>query len=109
MNPFWCTWSWLTGRAEEKLGVIPKAKDSPLPQDNRAKHQEDTPSTTHARQKSKKEDSTNSTINPSMLQVIRSIFWILLFPSATNEDSAVLLGGLVSLKNTSSVVLAVLI
>jgi hypothetical protein len=46
---------------------------------------------------------------PSMLQVIRSIFWILLFPSVTNEDSAVLLGGLVSLKNTSSVVLAVLI
>jgi hypothetical protein len=38
-----------------------KAKDSPLPQDNRAKHQEDTPSTTHARQESKKEDSTNST------------------------------------------------
>jgi hypothetical protein len=41
-----------------------------------------------------------------MLQVIRFIFWILLFPSVTNEDSAVLLGGLVSLKNTSSVVLA---
>jgi hypothetical protein len=38
-----------------------------------------------------------------------SIFWILLFPSVTNEDSAVPLGGLVSLKNTSSVVLAVLI
>jgi hypothetical protein len=35
-----------------------------------------------------------------MLQVIRSIFWILLFPSATNEDSAVLLGGLVSLKES---------
>ena len=44
-----------------------------------------------------------------MLHVIRSIFWILLFPSVTNEDSAVLLGGLVSLKNTSYVVLAVLI
>jgi hypothetical protein len=46
---------------------------------------------------------------PSMLQVIMSIFWIFLFPSVTIEDSAVLLGGLVSLKNTSSGVLAVLI
>ena len=43
-----------------------------------------------------------------MLHVIRSIFWILLFPSVSNEDSVVLLGGLVSLKNPS-VVLAVLI
>jgi hypothetical protein len=39
-----------------------------LPQDNRAKHQEDTPSTTHARQESKKEDSTNSTIKNSGLE-----------------------------------------
>jgi hypothetical protein len=52
---------------------------------------------------------TNTDFAPSTLQVIRSIFWILLFPSATNGDSAVLLVGLVSLKNTSSVVLAVLI
>ena len=52
-----------TGNPEQ-----PKAKDSPLPQDNRAKHQEDTPSTTHARQESKKEDSTNSTIKNSGLE-----------------------------------------
>ena len=36
-----------TGNPEQ-----PKAKDSTLPQDNRAKHQEDTPSTTYARQES---------------------------------------------------------
>ena len=33
----------------------------------RSKHQEDTPSTTYARQESKKEDSTNSTIKNSGL------------------------------------------
>ena len=45
-----------TGNPEQ-----PKTKDSPLPQDNRAKHQEEIPSTTYARRESKKDDSTNST------------------------------------------------
>jgi hypothetical protein len=51
-----------TGNPEQ-----PKAKDSPLPQDNRAKHQEETLSTTYARRESKKDDSTNSTIKNSGL------------------------------------------
>jgi hypothetical protein len=45
-----------TGNPEQ-----PKAKDSTLPQDNRAKHQEEIPSTTYARREGKKDDSTNST------------------------------------------------
>jgi len=52
-----------TGPANIYIGnpEQPKAKDSPFPHDNQAKHQEETPSTTYDRWESKKDDSRNTT------------------------------------------------